>query len=318
MARPPYQVDEFVGHKKELVPLLREQDGARSRGEPQPPILLTGPSGTGKSLLARMLAKRSGTGIAKFNSTESVNEVAERLRVLSAGDIAFFDECHKLSHDVQEALYEVLDCHKIPARLGPNPAASEPIPIAALTVIFATDQPGRLLNALLKRIPTTVRLRPYPEKELKEIVTRVARRLRLLLSPQAARQLAKACNGLPRRAEHHVLKLRLYFPDAEDRDIACSDVRKYLAARGIDKHGFGKDQRQFLAFIAKNGSASLEALAGYLGVDAEYVRTQVEQPLRYRALITVGRSGRVLTRRGKAWIEKRRQPHTKHERDSGS
>src|SRR5947209_8559551 len=68
--------------------------------------------------------------------------------------------------------------------------------LAAVTLIFATDRPGKLLNALVKRISIRVHFQPYPEGELKEIVERVADRRDLLFSPQAARRLARVCNGL--------------------------------------------------------------------------------------------------------------------------
>ena len=320
MARPPFQVGDFVGQRDALRPVLREQDGAIARGEPMPPILFTGHSGTGKSLGARMLAGRARTELVKFSGSESLPQIVEQLCQLKTCDIAFFDECHKLSDDVQEMLYDVIDTRSIPNRLVPNATGSAKI--AAITLIFATDQPGRLLNALFKRIPTNVQFRPYPESELKEIVARVAARKNVLLSAQAARQLAKICNGLPRRAEHHVVKIRLYYEDSERRQLGCEDVEKYLNAYHIDADGLGKNEQRCLVFLARNRSASLEALAGHLGTDAAFVRRQVEQPLRYRGLITVRSSGRALTRLGKQWVRqycqarqnKKRKRHDEQER----
>jgi Holliday junction DNA helicase RuvB len=177
-------------------------------------LLLIGPSGSGKSHFARVLAERAGAETVKFIGSAPLKEVVERLSQTKHGDVVFFDECHKLPPDVQELLFEVIDGNAIPARLLPSAAGKEPVPIAPVTLVFATDRPGKLLNALHKRIPSTVCFERYPEGEMKEIVARVAERRSLLLSPQAARRLAKACNGLPRRAEHHVQKLRLFFSDS--------------------------------------------------------------------------------------------------------
>jgi Holliday junction DNA helicase RuvB len=301
LSRPPFQIFEFVGQREAMLPVLREQDGAQTRGEPLPPLLFTGASGSGKSLAARMLSKRVGTNIEKFNGAESVEGVAERLRTMKLCDVALFDECHRLSDDVQEMLYAVIDSSKIPAKLT-KARSQEDITITPITLIFATDQPGRLLNALHKRIPTTVRFKPYRDEEMKEIVSRVAKRRGVLLSAQAAGRVARVCNGLPRRADHHVQRIRLNFEDSERRQLGLSDVQEYLAARGIDADGLGPDERDYLQFLGQNGSASLEALAGHLGVDAEFIRTQVEQPLRYRRLITVQSSGRVLTPDGQKWL----------------
>jgi Holliday junction DNA helicase RuvB len=225
--------------------------------------------------------------------------MVELLHQIKPCDFAFFDEAHRLDNLSQEMLYHVIDNLKIPARFARNAASGEPIQIAPLTLIFATDRPGQLNNALLKRIPATVCFHPYPDHEMREIVSRVASRLNLLLSPQASLRLAQVCHGIPRRAEHRVNDVRLFFPDSERRQLTLSEIVEYLRANGIDADGLGEDERSYLDFLAENGSASLDALAGHLGIDRDYVRCQIEQPLRYRGLIIVRSSGRVLTSAGK-------------------
>jgi holliday junction DNA helicase RuvB len=300
MPRPPFMIGDFVGQKEALTPLLREQDGARSRGEPLPPTLFTGPSGTGKSLAARTLAQRAGTNIIRLSATNTPLQIGQELITLRSCDVVFCDECHRLPDDAQELFFELIDRGTIPNE--PTTPNCEPVKIAPLTLIFATDRPGRLLDALYKRIPITVRFRSYSTVELKEIVARVAKRRNMLLSPQAARQLAITCSGLPRRAEHYVTRLRLFFSDSERRQLGRRDVHEFLLANGIDSNGLGKDERRYLTFLGRNRAASLEALSGYLGVDPDYVRKQIEQSLRHRNFITVRSSGRVLTRAGKEWV----------------
>lgn len=71
MARPPFQVAEFVRQKEILTPVLRLQDGALARAEPMPHYLFIGASGLGKSLAARVLAERSHAPLAKFTGPEN-------------------------------------------------------------------------------------------------------------------------------------------------------------------------------------------------------------------------------------------------------
>jgi Holliday junction DNA helicase RuvB len=240
-------------------------------------------------------------------------KIVEQLSGMAHGDYAFFDECHRLSLPAQELLFEVIDNNTVPAG-SPGNASSEPIKIAPITMLFATDKPGELLNALLKRIPATVRFAPYPDDEMREIVHRIAARLNILISPQAAGQLVKACHGIPRRAEHHMQMLRLHFKDAEERQLGRPQVCAYLRAHGISKDGLGQYERRYLLFLAANGSASLGSLAGYFGIDAQFVRDQIEQPLRHRGLVAIGSAGRVLTQPGKRWVEQRRQLRKSHRR----
>jgi Holliday junction DNA helicase RuvB len=307
-----------VGQAKLLKLVLRRQDGALARGEPTPHHLFIGPSGLGKSLAARELSARAHTGMVKLRSDETVESIVQELCRLQPCDFAFVDEAHRLKAEAQELLYEVIDHGTVPPKLVAGSTGREPVKVSPITLVFATDQPGHLLNALFKRIPAVVHFQPYPEKEMREIVARIATRRNLLLSPQAAGQLARVCHGIPRRAEHRVNDVRLYFADSERRQLGLPDISNYLRDNGIDDDGMGENERSYLAFLYRNGSASLEAVAGYLGLDMEFVKHQIEQPLRYCDLIIVRQSGRMLTEAGKVRITKVLQFREKHSEEFGS
>ncbi len=311
MGRGPYQVEDFVGQKRALRAALRLQDGATMRGEPAPHMLFEGPSGCGKSMAALTLGVRAGTTVIKFNGKTSVEEIAGKLAAMKACDIAFFDECHNLPGDPQELLFTVIDANELPAALVPGAKPDEPVTVAPITLIFATDRPGKLLNALQKRIPLKVEFEPYALDEMKEIVARIGTRRGILLSAQAAGQLAQVCHGLPRRAEHHVNNLRLTFADSEQRQLGIDDVRVYLDEIGMDADGLDRSARKYLKFLRRNESASAEAIAAFLGTDIDNLKNQIEQPLRFRGLVTVGSGGRTLTEKGTEWAEQRKARQTK-------
>jgi Holliday junction DNA helicase RuvB len=313
MGRGPFQVHDFVGQKRALAPALRLQDGALAREEPAPHMLFLGQSGTGKSLAAITLGLRAGTEVTKFLGRATAAEVAPRLAQMKPCDIGFFDECHNLDTDLQELLFDVIDSGQVPAHLVPGADPAGPVAVPPVTFIFATDRPGKLLNALVKRIPLTVRFKPYPTDDLKEIVARIGYRRGVLLTPQAARGLARICHGLPRRAEHHVNNLRLTIADSEQRQLSVEDVRTYLAEIGLDEDGLDDLAREYIRFLKRNRIASAEAIAGFLGTDVEYLKNQVEQPLRFRGLVTVGRGGRVLTEKGREWAAEKLKKRKKGE-----
>src|SRR5262249_44509738 len=169
-----------------------------------------------------------------------------------------------------------------------------------------TDQPGKLNNALVKRIPNLVDVAPYTSEEMREIVKLVASKHAILISSQAAGMIARVCGGLPRRGPHHIINLRLHFEDSEKRQQGVKDVRAYLRGSGIDRGGVENKQRRYLRFLARNDILSLETLAGRLGVDGAYVRREVERPLRFLGLIDVGQNGRRLTEEGLELARRRR------------
>ncbi len=298
MSRPPFEIEGFIGQRAVLTPVLREQDGSLSRNEPMPHSLVIGPSGIGKTELFGALARRAKVSMAKLVGKVATKKVCETLAGLKAGDFVVFDEGHNVSPEVQEMLYEVIDSGLIPTRCLPDPETAAPAPVAPCTVVFSTDQPGHLLKALLARLPQRVWLADYSEDEMREIVARIATAIGVLLSAHAARLVARVSNGLPRRARDHVRALRRYFPDAERSQLGVPKVEAYLKDKEITQDGLTKAEIRYLRFLHEEGRASIETVAAMLGVDPEYVRTQVEQPLFYRKFVRIGVGGRSLTTAG--------------------
>lgn len=302
MPRPPFEIEGFIGQRAVLTPVTREQDGALARGEPMPHTLVIGPSGIGKTELFGALARRAKVNMVKVVGKERMPKVCEKLLRLKPNDIVVFDEGHNQPPESQEMLYEVIDTGQIPARCLPDPATAAGAAVAPCTVVFATDQPGQLLKALVARLPQRVWLADYAEDEMREIVTRVAERENILLSPQAARLVARVSNGLPRRARDHVRSLRRYFPDSERTQLGVPQVEAWLADKGISGDGLTAAEFRYMRFLREEERASIETIAAVLGVDAEYVRVHVEQPLLYRKLVRIGGSGRSLTKAGLARV----------------
>jgi Holliday junction resolvasome RuvABC ATP-dependent DNA helicase subunit len=170
--------------------------------------------------------------------------------------------------------------------------------LPGFTLVLATDRPKPLVNALQKRIPTRLHLSPYPLEEMKAIVKLIATEEKVLLSPHAARRLARASQGLPRRAKHLLVLLRLYTPKARPQ-IGTPDVARFLRDHGIDRDGLGPKEQKYLSFLKAGGKASLDTLALYLGTDREDVQFQVEPILVRMKLVDISPSGRQLTPEGR-------------------
>ena len=303
MPRRPPKFNEFIGHKKLVDPLRQQLAGAQARNEPLPHLLLIGPSGVGKTKLAEALASESGTGITKVMGHISPAKLAAECTGMEKGDFLFIDECHDAKPPVQEMLFRVIDENKVPL---PDTKSSE-CEVKPITLVLATDQPGVLLNALRKRFPNQIRLGYYSVAELREIVDQLATELNLLISPQVAGLIAEVSAGLPRRAKHHLQKLRLHFPDSEQCQIGLPQANEFLRAFGINKQGLGNEEREYLSFLETEGRASLESLALLLGLDNRFVRQEIEPLLTRKRLVRIGQRGRELTQKGKDVVSAHRK-----------
>lgn len=308
MARQLPRFHRFVGHRDIVEFLQRQLDGALARNEPFPASLFAGPSGVGKTLLAEGLAQEYGTKLIRVTGDRAKEELAVEFIKMDFGDFIFIDEAHRLRGPSQELLLDILDLRKIgkpnsdTAGNDPKTEVREEINIEPCTLILATDQPGKLINALLKRMVVEVSLDYYPLSEMKMIVDRLATDLNLLVSAQAARLIAEVSRGVPRVAKLYLQLLRFHFPDSETRKISCQQVRSFLTDRGIDDKGLHKVDRRYLRYLREKERAALESLALRLGSDCDYVRRQIEPFLLREDLIVICSGGRRLTEEGKEWI----------------
>jgi Holliday junction DNA helicase RuvB len=319
MSRPRPKFNDFIGHRLLLEPIRHQQAGAMTLNEPQPHLLITGPSGVGKTHLTRALSVERGVKLHKVFGHTPRPELIDKLLHLEFADFFFIDEAHRLRALEQEMLYEVIDNlqvppadedskHRVPAGQATTGATSEHQTesrcVKAFTMVVASDQPGRLLNAFRKRLQL-LPLVPYSLDEMREITETVATRQKVLLTRQATGKIAHACHGLPRRAEQLIKRLRFHFPTG--RQLGAPQVEQFLNDSHIDPNGLEEVERRYLAVLSRKRDcrASLNTLALALGTDPADVEMQIEPQLVRLELVDIDPGvGRVLTEKGKQRIMK--------------
>jgi Holliday junction DNA helicase RuvB len=314
IVRRPGDFHGFVGQPK-IVRFLRQQiEGCKALSEPCPHLLMVGASGMGKTRLAHALAEEYGTTCRVVHGRASARDLCLELVQLQKADFLFLDESHSLPREAQELLFQVIDGGDGMAAVtdhlrGEGEAKRDPqgrLLVPPVTILLATDQAGKLLQALRKRIDHTIQLLDYSEGELRAIAGNVATNLKLLVSPQALRAVANASQGQPRQAGIILKGLRRHFCVAAGdagKQLSGGDVRKFLRSEGRDARGLDDRQRKYVEKLFRLERASLETLASLLGSDAEDTRAFVEAGLVKLDFVRIEKTGRRLTPAGVAWWE---------------
>ena len=190
----PSRLDEFVGQAQVKSSLQIAIDAARQRRESLDHTLFFGPPGLGKTTLAMLMAREMGVQLRTTSGPvlEKPGDLVGLLTSLTAGDMLFIDEIHRLKPALEEFLYPAMEDYRIDVRIadGPN-AQSIPMALEKFTLIGATTRFGLLTPPMRARFGIVERLGFYPPDELQEIVIRSATILSVPIDTEGAREIAR-------------------------------------------------------------------------------------------------------------------------------
>ncbi len=213
----PTLMAEFIGHERifEDYPFLKRPNF--------PSIVLFGPSGTGKTTLARLLASQSSKEFYTFNAV--LGGVADLKKLINSAEevkkyhrkeaIIFVDEIHRFNKSQQDALLPYIE-------------------EGAFTLIGATTENPRVSinKALLSRLHI-VELKELTSENITEILKQVAHKFELTIEKAHLGTIAMYAGGDARVALNTLEEAtRLNQPSKEE-------IKKLIIenARAYDKGG---------------------------------------------------------------------------------
>lgn len=319
-ASPPPGLDDVIGNGDAVLQIrtaldahnARKKAAEKGKGPAFPHLLLSGPGGTGKTMLAEIVARELG---GKFHlqmgqTLSNPAKVAEVLLTIKRGDVLFIDEIHGLKPHCQETLYRAMeDGLLIPLTRAGKPAAEKPIRLPKFSIIGATTDEWGLLPSLCQRFKYQIRLSRLTTDDLAAAIAGRTARLGLTIAPEAVRLIAERALGTPRLAVRLLDGCIDTAAAKGEKEITENLVKTTCQIWGIDSLGLDKVARQYLQILADAGGdpTRLNVLASKLdGLSKRTVETKIEPDLVWFGLMTKDADGRRLTAAGREHLAKER------------
>lgn len=300
----PRHLEEYTGQDKVKANLEVYIKAALDRHEPLDHVLLYGPPGLGKTTLAGVIANEMGVNIRITSgpAIEKAGDLAALLTNLSANDILFIDEIHRMSRTVEEILYPAMEDYALDIIIGKGPSAkSIRLDLPKFTLIGATTRAGLLSAPLRDRFGVMSRLELYTSEELITIVKRSAGILDVEIDEDGARAIADRSRGTPRIANRLLKRVRDFAEVKFGGKITKEVADEALKMMDIDDKGLDMIDRRMITCMIKNfrgGPVGLETIAASIGEEANTIEDVYEPYLMQIGFVSRTPRGRIVTREG--------------------
>lgn len=299
----PNRWNDYIGQESIKTNLAILIKAAKVRSEPLEHLLFYGPPGLGKTTLAHVVASETASQlkITSGPAIERVGDLASLLTNLSAGDILFIDEVHRLDHAVEEILYPALESRKIDIIIGKGPGArSIQLELPAFTLIAATTRASLMSSPLRSRFSGgTFRLEYYSEPELKEIMSRSAKILEIGLDYDAAEIIAARARATPRIANRLLKRARDWAQVHGTAKITAEVANKTLDLLKIDSKGLEETDRKLISVMIEKfagGPVGIQTMAAITSEEQATIEEIYEPYLLRIGFIERTPRGRVVAR----------------------
>ena len=301
----PKKFNDFPGQKKIKEQMKIFVEAAKKRKEPLDHVLFSGHPGLGKTTLASIIANELNAPYISISAPvlEKKGDLASLLTNIKPFSVLFIDEIHRLNHTVEEYLYSAMEDYALDIIMGEGMASQNiKIQLPPFTLIGATTRTGLLKAPFRDRFGIIQHLNFYDLNSLHQVVLRSAQLLKVNLSEEGAREVARRSRATPRVSNRLLRRIRDY-AHVHNKEVVDKDFASYaLTQLGINEYGFDLSDRKFLSLMHyqfSGGPVGLDTLCSVLSESRETVEEIYEPFLIREGLLQKTTRGRLLSKKGR-------------------
>jgi holliday junction DNA helicase RuvB len=265
---------------------------SRTTGNPSTfgPALLCGPSGTGKTLVAKSIhAELANLNLIETNGEmlSNSNELVSILLSATENTTIFIDEAQGMSPRSQHIILTALSEKVLYVPRTNNRKKKRTIPLENFTLLLATTHEYYLQDALRNRIRIYCRFEHYNLEDLVDIIRQRALALKWdIESEQVLIEIAKRSKKTPRIALNRNLQMCWNVCSSQGRNvITIDDVYEAFRLLNIDSLGLDELERNYLKILHDNGSTPLNVISSKLALPTQTIKSVLETYLLQENLI---------------------------------
>jgi Holliday junction DNA helicase RuvB len=301
----PETLSEFIGQADVLAQVAQAMAAAKIRGTALPHILLTGPRGTGKTTLAKLIAGEMGQPLvitvpsALANNEDLFRLFKDNLHK-EEPSIFFIDEAHRLGIKIEEDLY-------LPMENGTFIRQGEyrgGYTMSPFTILAATTLPGKISEPLRDRFGLTLHMGKYTVDDMTKIIHQASVKHGIKITADATMEIAQRSRFNPRIANNLVERCNDYAIVNATNGINESVAKAAFIILNLDNQGLNNTDRKYLAYLYEaNRPIGVQSLVPVLNLDKDTIAGMVEPYLLELGYVSLTTRGRTITQKGMAYVE---------------
>lgn len=300
MENKKFMFENFIGQEQNVNNLKVFIKAALLRSEPLDHVLITGPSGMGKTHLSKVIATALDKKIVYTNGSNfyQPSDVISVVSKLTKDDILFIDEIHGINSRVQEVFYSIMEDKRIDIIVGMgNDKRNISFPIEEFTIIGATNNPGKLKTPFYNRFPIKIKMNSYEFNDFKLLIHNYKSIYKVKIYSRCDNYLYDVVGANPRQLKYLIKRIADF---KIDKMINLKMLKELIKSLGYYQNGITIEEIEILKtiyFYYKDRPTGLNKLCQVIDIDLQTYSKIYEPRLIKGNYITSTPRGRILSKK---------------------